>query len=436
MRLLVIAPGAPPKNAPESIQVGRYLRELCRRNEVTLVTTPVERGWVRADPALAMEASPLARIELRLPLHAVAMRLLSSRLARRWRVPDKDFWIVPMADRVRASLDAPPDVIYSRSTPFSSALLGRALADALRRPWVMHLSDPWADNPYRARDSARDVAEQTLEAECFASASAITVTTGSLAAFYARKYPLCAGKLAVSPNVLPAPTGSAAGRRDEVGAPLRIVYAGALYHRRRPTPLLDAMRLLKARGDVASGSIEILIAGNVTPDIEAELRATGWPEIRLLGHLDQTATRSVLDDAHVLVSLEADGEHELLKSFFPSKLLDYLAARRPILAIAPRESEASRLCAEGYGWSHEPADVEGIATRLRELSALHRSGRWGAAMPETEPPARLQAAVCASALESLFMRLVADVRSTNGDVSAAETNDGPRRNTRARAGDR
>jgi hypothetical protein len=417
MRILVIAPDAPPKNAPESIQVGRYLRELGARHEVTLVTTPVERGWVGADPALADEGRGIARIELRLPLHAAAMRLLSSRVARRWRVPDKDFWIVRMPDRVLASLDESPDVLYSRSTPFSGALLARRLAGGLRRPWVMHLSDPWADSPYRASAAARDRVEQALEASCFAQASAVTVTTASQAAFYARKYPSHAAKLAISPNVLPGwaePAGCAPGRPAPC---LRIVYAGALYGERRPTALLAALRSLE-RDEAASRSFEVLVAGNVTSDIAAEIRAAGSCRIRLLGHLDQTATRGLLAEAHVLLSLEPDGTHELLKAFFPSKLLDYLAARRPILAVAPRGSEAWRLCAEGHGWAHEPRDVEGLASRLRELGALYRSGGWAAAIRCPEPPARLRADVCVPALESLLARVVAASRAAQRDPSA------------------
>lgn len=424
MRILTIAPDAPPKNAPESIQVGRYLGELCRRHEVTLVTTPVEHGWVRADPALTVEAQTLERIELRLPFHRVAMRLLSSRfgahalrLSSRFaggrRVTDKDFWIAWKAGQVLGSLDATPDIVYSRSTPFSSALLGGALADALRRPWVMHLSDPWADNPYRGGGAPRNEVEQTLEAECFARASAVTVTTQSQAAFYRRKYPRHAGKLAVSPNVLPARSDDGAPRAPNGADPsLRIVYAGALYGERRPTALLQAMRTLEEQDGGAFRSIKILFAGNVTSEIERELRASESPQIEVLGHLDQTATRSLLADAHVLVSLEPDGAHELLKTFFPSKLLDYLAARRPILAIGPRGSEAWRLCAEGHGWSHEPGDVVGIARLLRELSALHRGGRWSDAVPCRAPPARLQAGVCVSALESLFTEVVAAAHST------------------------
>jgi hypothetical protein len=418
MRILVIAPGAPPKNAPESIQVGRYLGELCRRHEVTLVTTPVERGWVRADPALAIDGGTLERIVLRLPLHGCAIRLLSSRFAARWQVPDNDFWITWKAGRVLAALDRTPDVIYSRSSPFSAALLGRALARELGRPWVMHLSDPWADNPYRAGRASRNEVEQTLEADCFASASGVTVTTQSQAAFYSRKYPRHAGKLTVSPNVLPVQLADGAPRRpDGADHCLRIVYAGALYGQRKPTALLEAMRLVKEQDEDAYRSIKILFAGNVTQEIERDLRAAGSPRIELLGHLDQTATRSLLDDAHVLVSFEPDGTHELLKTFFPSKLLDYLAARRPILAIAPRGSEAWRLCAEGHGWSHEPADVVGLATRLRELSALHRSGRWNAAVRCGAPPERLLAAVCVSALEASFTELVAAHSSPVGELA-------------------
>jgi glycosyltransferase involved in cell wall biosynthesis len=405
MRILVIAPGAPPKNSPESIQVGRHLAELCGRHEVTLVTTPVERGWVGADPALAMRAE-LARIELGLPLHAAAVRVLGSRLAARWRVPDKDFWIVRRAGHVLRRLDTPPDVVYSRSTPFSAALLARELAAALPRPWVMHLSDPWADSPYREAGAARNAVEQRLEAACFASASAITVTTQAQAGFYARKYPGAQARLSVSPNVLPR-DWDAAPDAPAADGPLTVVYAGALYGRRRPTALLAALRRLRERDEPSLRSLRLRLAGNVTPDIEAELRQAAWGQLELLGHLDQRATRSLLASAHVLLSLEPEGAHELTNAFFPSKLLDYLAARRPILAIAPKGGEAWKLCAEGYGWAHEPADEAGIAERLGGLVRLQRAGRWTTDVRLPPLPSRLRAEVCVAALEGLLAGVVA-----------------------------
>ena len=61
--------------------------------------------------------------------------------------------------------------------------------------------------------------------------------------------------------------------------------------------------------------------------------------------------------ADIMLSIEPDGLNPLLKTFLPSKILDYIAARKPILAITPEDSEAWRLCKRGFGWAIRPGDA-------------------------------------------------------------------------------
>ena len=74
-----------------------------------------------------------------------------------------------------------------------------------------------------------------------------------------------------------------------------------------------------------------------------------------------------LVEADLALSIEPDGSDPLLKAFLPSKILDYIAARRPVLAITPEDSPSWHLCARGYGWAVRPGDPQGLAELLAEL---------------------------------------------------------------------
>jgi hypothetical protein len=368
VKILFIAPDAPPKNSPESIQVARHLSGLVRRHAVTLVTTPVGRGWGWNDASVRVDGSAASTIELSLPWHSLLTRLLDARVFQGLATPDPQFWIRAFAGRIRARLDAVPDLVYSRSQPFSSALLARSLKRELGRPWVMHLSDPWVDSPYRNESPRARRRNERWEASCFDEADAISLTTQGQVDFYGDKYPQLRSKLFVSPNVMPERAPARTGSRDASGI-LRLVYTGALYGERRPTTLLAAIARLEAAEPAARGRIELLFAGNMTDDVRDEIAQADRAGIRAVGTLSLESAAALMDGADVLVSIEPEGRHPLMKTFLPSKLLDYLAANRPILALTPVGSEAWRLCEAGAGWAFEPGDADGVSRLLARLLA-------------------------------------------------------------------
>ena len=198
---------------------------------------------MRSDLKLSLKSANIETITLALPLHGAVSPVLNSSYVAPLLKPDTDSWIVHMAGRIARCLREKPDLIYSRSYPFSAALLGRSLKKRLGVPWVMHLSDPWAGSPYRGarrRDRERDLG---LERACVNDADAVAVTTEGQAESLRSRYPDRINDIFVSPNVMPQVDNSMPAL-PRMGEGLEIVYAGALYSLRRPTVLLTALRLL------------------------------------------------------------------------------------------------------------------------------------------------------------------------------------------------
>jgi hypothetical protein len=84
----------------------------------------------------------------------------------------------------------------------------------------------------------------------------------------------------------------------------------------------------------------------------------------------------------------------------PAKIFDYLAARRPILAIGPPGSEAGMILEEsGAGGVLAATDVAGIAARVVEAAA--NRGAPGPVAPE-----RFTAAATMGALDRLLRELL------------------------------
>jgi hypothetical protein len=379
MNILLVAPNAPPKNSAESIQVGRFLAALDPAVRVTLVTTPGAHGWVWQDSTLASDRPGLEVVTPTLPFHRLTQRILSNRHLSALHVPDSDFWLPWYARWLGRQLKDKPDVIYSRSAPFSAALLAQRLKDAFGCPWLMHLSDPWAGSPYHSMPPRRAAADRALEAACMADADLITLTTEGQAAHYRANYPDRASAIAVTPNMMPLRGATPTPPPPPPSGPFRIVYTGALYGDREPSTLLSALRILSDRAPNLAEKIAVDFFGNMPPDIAAAVDAT--PGCTRHGVVSSEIALQAQLSADVLLTIEPDGGHPLHLHFMPSKNLDYIACGKPILAITPLGSETSRLCAAGHGWAMSPGDSATLAERLSAITHAHSAG-----IPPQQPP--------------------------------------------------
>lgn len=391
--ILLIAPQAPPNTGPEALQVRRMLAALDGRACGRLVTVAAsQHGWNAQDASLALPLTQFDRQELRLPLHALTSCVLTSHRLKALHQPDSYFWLPFLAGRVAQHLPHQPDIIYSRSSPMSAALLARKLKQKLGVPWLMHLSDPWADSPYKT-PNARDAA---LEAQCFAAADHITLTTESQAQHYRSKYPAFAHKISVSPNVMDAnPASITSPPTDER---LHIVHAGNLYGDRSPAPLIAALHWLRAHQPETLNQLHIDFYGNAQAEAQALLHSVA-DVIQYHGPVCFAEAYHAQAAADLVLSIEPDTGHPLGTAFLPSKVVDCLALGKPLLALTPTGSETEKICNEGYGWALSPRAPETIAKTLIELVGKLPQLR---STPAKAPPARYSAA---AVTDDLLMQL-------------------------------
>lgn len=376
MHLLLVALSAPPKNSAEAMQVGRFLAALDPAVRVTLVTTPVVPGWQWEDPSLRIDRPGLRVITLDLPFHRLTQRVLSNHRLAALHVPDADFWIPWLANRVLRQLDGAPDAIYSRSTPFSGALLAQRLKRLLRRPWLMHLSDPWADSPYRPLPTRRAAIDSRLEAACFREADLITLTTEGQATHYRARYPERAQAIRVTPNMMPIPEAKRGGclapnapsvlKLTPPGC-LNLVHTGALYGNRNPDALLQALDVLRKHIPALSARIRLHFLGNMYPHVAARIDAS--PECERYGPVPFALTKSAQSEADLLVAVEPNGSDPMFRHFLLSKVVDYLASDKPIVALTTPDSITTTYCRKGFGWAFSPDDAAGLAEFFQWLLA-------------------------------------------------------------------
>lgn len=149
------------------------------------------------------------------------------------------------------------------------------------------------------------------------------------------------------------------------GPPI-ILYLGSL------TPGRGVRVLLRAMYDVGLASDAILVlAGAASPEFRSSLeRAIIDLElvgrIRFLGPVSRARVPSVIQRATVCVAPGAAELSPKPTALFPTKLLEYMACRRPV--IAPRRGTVSAFMEdEKHGLLFEPGDPDDLAAQILRL---------------------------------------------------------------------
>ncbi|GIV36634.1 MAG: hypothetical protein KatS3mg032_1013 [Cyclobacteriaceae bacterium] len=369
MKVLLVSISAPPQQSPESLQVMKYAGAIAQQAEVTLLTIEEEkRGWRRADPALTHALNGMRVV--RLPHFSKLSRGLIRLLGKRMLKPDEDFLFPLQWKKAIRKLDHRPDIIYSRSTPYSSALMALRLQEYYRVPWVMHLSDPWVLSPHYTYTGSLARYHQEKECLCFERADAITLTSAEQVESYARLYPRFAHKLMYFPNVFN--DEEMMDNPLEFGSKMIFLYSGNFYGEgRNPQYLFEAIQQVTNQDPDFFNDCEFVFIGQCTQEIQRILSTFAKPYIKLIETYTFDELVEMQRKAHVFLLF--DWRFKNVRSeFFLSKILAYMVMQRPILAIAGKDSTCYKVINGKYGVCFEHHDAAGIAGWLKQAVMQYR----------------------------------------------------------------
>lgn len=343
----------------------------------------------RLSPALDHWPSHLMRtwnrpLSLLSRLTGAELKNLEARLL--WRLeqvhdqlafPDRGIWHLPAAVRLALRLHRRYrfDAIFSSGMPFSDHLIGLALRNILRKPWLADFRDPWVEYIHWQQwhsDWGHRLTRWAESAVVRNAARVISVNDAMTGRFKARYADLAADKLVTIPNGFD-PADFPAVRRPPNDR-FRLLYAGSLYQTRSPTVVLEAFRRFLAAVPGSRGYAKFDFAGRPGPYIEEFTRDSDGNTIEHLGVLPHSQTLQAMASADVNVILLPDlpgGESDTT-----TKLYECLGSGRAILAVVPPGGAAARVLQGHDGvWRCDPNDAEGIAKALQEMYERWLSGR-------------------------------------------------------------
>ena len=367
--VLFVSTAAPPKGSPESLQVGKYLKYLVGYPiDVYLVTEAVpkkQRGWSNMEKKYQSVLTSLKQV-IEVPLYRRQISALLRRVNTSVLPVTDDALLFTKATRkVRTNLVADPDIIYSRSTPFSSAVLAMKLKRIYQVPWIMHLSDPWVVSPFFKAGGTYENYHRKLEQQCFERADKISFTSRDQIALYENEYPRFKSKFIWFPNVFD--DEEVAEESVISHGKIRFLHTGNFYGPgRSPEPFLRALENLYNSDKHCLDHVDCIFAGRHEKSVDEIFRKYKSIPVRHIGVLSQNEVLQLQRDSQVLIIIDWELPQEKAV-FLLSKAVDYMAARKSMLAITTRESTIHKFVEGVYGRCFEHHDIEGIAGHIRYL---------------------------------------------------------------------
>jgi glycosyltransferase involved in cell wall biosynthesis len=398
----------PPLSGPRAVQVSRTLKHLVPLGwESWVVSFGPRSDRYNQDRELAARLRAAEGVT-HVPVHSLEERLVCRAL---WRVlpplkllPDEKWVWIGAASRAALRLAAERrfDVLVSFAQPWSDHLVGLRVHRATGLPWVAHFSDPWTDSPYlRGRRWQRRLWRR-MEANVVRHADALVFVNQQTADRVMAKYPdQWRSKSYVVPH------GHDGSDVSPVGSPrpgerLTLAHTGRFYDGiRTPEPMLRALAAL-ARHRSLDRELHVSFVGTPVPSHRRLATALGLDSIvEFTGRVSFTDSSRRAADADVLLVIDASAAESL---FLPSKLIDYLPAGKPILALTPPQGATADLVrALGYPLV-APDDEPAIAAAIEALIVAKQHGRLTASTTHAEVASRYDIRRTAGAFAEILAR--------------------------------
>ncbi len=265
-------------------------------------------------------------------------------------IPDaRKYWIKPSVKFLSEVLDkenlpaggAGIDTVITTGPPHSVHLIGQQLKAEKGVRWLADFRDPWTSIGYHKKlklTTSSQKKHKALERSVLNQADQIIVTSPATQREFQQ--------------ITQQPITVITNGHDsdyEGGAHLdkdfTISHIGSLLTGRNPKNLWKVLSQIASENSVFRTDLQLEFMGVVSNDVMDSLyRFELGPYIKMRGYGSHVEAQRRQQRSQVLLLVEIDSEET--KGIIPGKLFEYMAAKRPILALGPKDWEAGKIIQE------------------------------------------------------------------------------------------
>jgi glycosyltransferase involved in cell wall biosynthesis len=297
------------------------------------------------------------------------------------------FWFRP-AVRWLSTLSSHerPDVVFATGSPWTSLLVGKALAHRFNVPFIADFRDPWTRNPYKRPSPFLSRRAMKIERAICVAAARVVTNTPELCKMFLNDYPDLAEKFITITNgfdnecheqlINPVEADKESQKFASNGDCLELCHFGTVYGNRNPLPLFQAIKDLVEEKSLSKGRLRVRFVGtwevrdDMSETLARELEAQGI--IRREAPIPHDACLRQLASAPFLLILQPASPLQI-----PAKIYEYIFARRPLLVIGG-EGATSNLVRQhrlGTCCANEVSEIKEILRRVIRGQMLSETPR-------------------------------------------------------------
>lgn len=280
-------------------------------------------------------------------------------------IPDpRKFWIKPSVKFLSKFLNENPvDLIISTGPPHSMHIIALNLKKKYDITWIADFRDPWTDIDFYHKlklTTWADKKHKNLEKKVLAAADHIVTVSPGCAADIQK---IAHRKIEVINNGFdPTDYDFELPKLDEK---FTISHFGAFNKDRNPAALWKVLGELASVNPDFKKLLQIKLIGQTDQSVISEIEKNKLKEnIVVKDHLAHKEGLIELSKSQVLLLPLNDAPN--VKGILPGKMYEYMALRRPILALGPTDADYAKILGETKaGISLDFSDEQGINTTLQ-----------------------------------------------------------------------
>ncbi len=282
-------------------------------------------------------------------------------------IPDpRKFWIKPSVKFLSGYLkENPVDLIISTGPPHSMHLIALGLKKRFDIPWIADFRDPWTNIDFYEKlrlTRWADRRHKMLERKVLQKADHVVTVSPS----WQKDFEEISGrKVSVVYNGYdPEDFQFEVNERDEL---FTITHLGAFNKDRNPAGLWKALSELATENDNFRKLLQIQLIGQTDESVIRDVQKNGLSEnLKLVSYLPHSKGILALSKSQVLLLPINDAKNA--QGILPGKMFEYLAVKRPVLAIGPTSADFAKIIRETQsGVAHNFEDVAGIKDSVRSF---------------------------------------------------------------------
>ncbi|MCK4590453.1 MAG: glycosyltransferase family 4 protein [Candidatus Latescibacteria bacterium] len=274
------------------------------------------------------------------------------------------------------------EIIYATAPPFTCHLIGILLSRLYRKPLVVDFRDAWTQFQFvHYPTSIHRLLNQLLEKKVIRKAARVISTNEVLRENLRKAHPrAAASKFTVIPHGFDPDDFKNKGKPSSTGK-FTVTYSGSFYATVTPKHFLSAVREILDEEPGLANEIKLLFLGMFREENKRLVNKLNLQDVvDIRGYLPHSESVVQLLNSDLLwLTLD---ESEGAEAVTPSKLFEYIASGRPILACVPEGAAAQIVRSTGNGIVVPPDDIQGIKKAILGYYNRYRAGKLKRTTPK------------------------------------------------------